>query len=188
MGKNKRRQIECYDSFHEVPLNCDSAEEVDFVEWCSEAAKLNVIQDFIYQPEPILLFDAVSYLDFQRKTRSLLQKHVYSPDFYITFNPGAFPALAKQFKIPYDQMSQASSSIYLDIKGAFQRNGGDRSFSLNQKWVFQKTGIYINKIVPVKFFETCGCPQSCFLSKVLKKPRKAYTGFKTISQAFGLQT
>ena len=48
MGKNKKRQIECYDSFHEVPLNCDSAEEVDFVEWCSEAAKLNVIQDFIY--------------------------------------------------------------------------------------------------------------------------------------------
>ena len=188
MGKNKRRQLECYDTFHNVTLSCDSAEEVDFIEWCSEAARLSVIQDFIYQPEPIQLFDAVSYLDFQGKKRSLLQQHIYSPDFCIKFIPGAFPVLAKQFKVPYDRMSQASSSIYLDIKGAFQRNGGDRSFSLNQKWVFQKTGIYVNKIVPVKFFEVWGCPQACFLSKVLKKPRKMYIGFKTISQTFGLQT
>ena len=64
MGKNKRRQLECYDSFHKVKLDCDSIEECDFIEWCSEAASLNIIKDFIYQPESIKLFDAVSYLDF----------------------------------------------------------------------------------------------------------------------------
>ena len=188
MGKNKRRQIECYDTFHNQSLSCDSVEECDFIEWCNEAASLSVIKDFIYQPDSIVLFDSTSYLDFQGKKKSLLKQHVYSPDFCIIFDPGAFPLLAKQFKVQYDQMSQAASSIYLDIKGAFQRNGGDRSFSLNQKWVFQKTGIYISKIVPAKFFASCGCPQACFLSKKLKKPRKMYVGFKTITQAFQIRT
>lgn len=188
MGKNKRRQLECYDSFHEQSLSCDSAEECDFIEWCCEAASLNIIKDFIYQPDPIQLFDAVSYLDFQGKKRSLLKQHVYSPDFCIIFDPSAFPLLAKQFKIPYDQMSQNASSVYLDVKGTFQRNGGDRSFSLNQKWVFQKTGIYVSKIIPENFFKECGCPQACFLSKKLKKARKKFIGFKTIAQAFSLDT
>ena len=48
MGKNKRRQLECYDTFHEKQLSCDSAEEVDFVAWCCEAAKLGIIKDFSY--------------------------------------------------------------------------------------------------------------------------------------------
>ena len=185
MGKNKRRQIECYDSFHEKKLECDSVEECDFIEWCCEAASLSIIKDFIYQPEPIKLFDATSYLDFQGKKKSLLRDHVYSPDFCIIFDPGAFPLLAKQFKIPYEQMSLASSSIYLDVKGTFQRNGGDRSFSLNQKWVFQKTGIYVSKIIPEKFFKDCGCPQACFYSKKLKKLRAKFKDFQTIAQVFG---
>lgn len=188
MGKNKRRQLSCYDSFHKIQLNCDSVEECDFIEWCSEAASLKIIKDFIYQPESIKLFDAVSYLDFQGKKKSLLRDHVYSPDFCIIFDPGTFLILAKQFKIPYDQVSLNESSVYLDVKGTFQRNGGDRSFSLNQKWVFQKTGIYVSKIIPENFFKECGCPQACFLSKKLKKARKKFIGFKTIAQAFRLET
>ena len=184
MGKNKRRQLECYDTFHERQLSCDSVEEVDFLEWCCEAASLGIIKDFIYQPEPIKLFDAVGYVDANGKKKSLLRDHIYSPDFCIIFDPRAFRTLCIQFKVTIAQASLESSRVYLDIKGTFQRNGGDRSFSLNQKWVFQKTGIYISKIVPEKFFEACGCPQACFLSKKLKKPRKIYQGFKTLSEVF----
>lgn len=188
MGKNKRRQIGCFDSFHRVEVQCDSLEECDFLCWCSEAASLKVIHDFVYQPEPVKLFDAASYLDFQGKKKSLLRDHVYSPDFIVKFDPGAFQALAKQFKVPYEQMHLDEVSAYLDVKGTFQRNGGDRSFSLNQKWVFQKTGTYVVKLIPEKFFAECGCPQACFLSKKLKKARKKFIGFKTISQAFGMTT
>ena len=48
MGKNKRRQLECYDSFHDKKLECDSAEECDFIAWCCEAASLGIVKDFIY--------------------------------------------------------------------------------------------------------------------------------------------
>lgn len=37
-GKNKRRQLEAYDSLHDAILSVDSAEEVDFVNWLCEAA------------------------------------------------------------------------------------------------------------------------------------------------------
>lgn len=38
VGKNKRRQLEAYDSLHSVMLSVDSQEEVDFVNWLCEAA------------------------------------------------------------------------------------------------------------------------------------------------------
>ena len=37
-GKNKRKQIEVFDSLHGMTLSVDSQEEVDFVNWCCEAA------------------------------------------------------------------------------------------------------------------------------------------------------
>lgn len=187
MGKNKRRQLECYDSFHQKQISCDSIEECDFMEWCCEAARLGIIKDFTYQPEPIKLFDATSYIDVQKKKKSLLRDHVYSPDFCIIFDPRVSQTLCIQFKVPYDKSLLESSSVYLDVKGTFQRNGGDRSFSLNQKWVFQKVGIYVSKVIPEKFFKECGCPQACFYSKKLKKPRVKFKGFKTIAQVFSIK-
>lgn len=187
MGKNKRRQLECYDSFHQKKLECDSIEECDFVEWCCEAASLGIIQDFIYQPEPIKLFEATYYIDASKKKKILLRDHVYSPDFNIIFDPRTSRKLCIQFKVPYDQTSLESTSIYLDIKGTFQRNGGDRSFSLNQKWVFQKTGTYVSKVIPEKFFKECGCPQACFYSKKLKKRRKMFLGCKSVAQVFEIE-
>lgn len=37
-GKNRRKQIEVEDSIHGAVLSVDSQEEVDFVNWCCEAA------------------------------------------------------------------------------------------------------------------------------------------------------
>ncbi len=46
MGKNKRKQIQHFDTFHNCAVACDSAEECDFFDWCCEAAKLGFIKDF----------------------------------------------------------------------------------------------------------------------------------------------
>lgn len=185
-GNNKRRTFKQYDSFHNVDLEVDSAEECDFIEWCCEAAQLKVIKDFEYQPKPISLSEPINFIDAKGKRRSLLRDHVYTPDFRIQIDPRASQKLCIQFKVPYEAMNLESFDVYLDVKGTFQRNDGGRAFSINQKWVYQKTGIYINKIVPVKFFAECGCPKACFLSKKTKKPRKMYLGFQTISQIFSI--
>lgn len=181
-GRNKRRQLECFDVFHNQTLLCDSQEECDFIQWCSEATQLSIINDYEYQPEPFMLFDAVSYETLNGKKRSLLQKHQYSPDFIVTFNPQISQTLSNAFKLSHDQFLQSEVKVYLDVKGVFQRNGSGRAFSLNQKWVYQKFGIYVQKLVPCEFFKDCGCPVLCFTSLKTKRIRSMYKGFQTISE------
>ena len=182
MGKNKRRQIQHHDSFHDVDVLCDSIEECDFIDWCSEAASKGLIIDFTYQPEPIKLFDAVKYKTFDKKDRTLFREHIYSPDFIVEFDPRSSQTLCKAFKLSYEDSQKESFQAYLDVKGTFQRNDGGRSFSLNQKWVYQKTGIYVQKIVPKEFFKLYGCPLNCFITRKTKKKRKIYSGYPGIDQ------
>ena len=184
MGKNKRKQISCFDEFHNVEVQCDSIEECDFLAWCSEMAQQKLIYDFTYQPESIKLFDKVDYIAYDGKKKSLFREHVYSPDFIIQINPRTSNILCKELKIPYEAMNLESFSVYLDVKGTFQRADGGRAFSLNQKWVYQKTGIYVMKLVPKEFFKKCGCPSNCFLTQKTKKLRKMYSGMKDIKQIF----
>ena len=187
MGKNARRQIEYIDTFHNVALSCDSLEECDVLDWCIEAAQLGIIQDFVYQPPPIKLSDAVTYVAWNNKSRTLLREHIYSPDFCITFDPRKFQTLCKYFKMSFNDSQQESFQVYLDVKGTFQRNDGGRAFSINQKWVYQKTRIYVHKAVPKEFFAECGCPQACFVTRKTGKLRKAFKDYKSIKETFCIQ-
>lgn len=186
-GKNKRRQLEQFDDFHNVKILCDSQEEVDFIAWCSEAAQLGIIIDYEYQPEAFQLFDPVTCINSKGKKYSLLRKHSYSADFIIQFNPQTSRMLIDEFKIPYDKISSNNVKVYLDIKGTFQRNGTGRSFSINQKWVYQKYQIYIQKLIPIEFFKKCGCPMKCFRSLKTNKPRPMFKGFMTIPYVFKIE-
>jgi len=105
IGKNKRRQIEIEDRIHDVILSVDSQEECDTLEWLSECVELSVINDFIYQPEPFLLSEPVKYIDASNKQKTLFQEHKYTADWSLTFTPSAFICLAKEFKVPFSQLS-----------------------------------------------------------------------------------
>lgn len=86
--------------------------------------------------------------------------------------------------MPYSELSSNSCSVFIDTKGTFNRNS--RSFGTDRKWVWQKFKTYIYELVPQKFFKEFGVPESCRLTEKTKKPRSAYKGFKSISEAFGL--
>ena len=184
MGKNKRRQIPYIDSFHKTNVLCDSIEECDMLEWCCEAAQLKLIDDFEYQPQSIPLFESIDYLNVDNKRRVLLRDHVYSPDFKIIFCPRSSTKLCREFKLSIAQAQQDSFQVHLDVKGTFQKADGGRVFSINQKWVYQKTGIYVLKLVPKDFFQTCGCPQACFYTRKANRTRKAFQGYQSIKDAF----
>lgn len=188
MGKNKRRQIVYRDSFHGVDVNCDSLEECDVIDWCSEAAQLGVLEDFQYQPPSIQLSESINIVGHDKKKKVLLREHVYSPDFMIEFDPRSYETLCKEFKLTLQQSQMPSFQVYLDVKGQFQKADGGRAFSLNQKWVYQKTGIYIAKLVPKDFFKRCGCPQCCFFTRKKHQLRKAYEGLKPIPEMLHLKT
>ena len=184
-GKNKRRQFEVYDNVHSCTLSVDSSEEVDFIEWLNEAYELSIIDDFQYQPESFMLFENVKYVDVYGKTKSLFQEHVYSCDFKIMFDANKFKELAKELKVPNEQLSSTQVSAYIDTKGMFNRNS--RSFTTDRKWVWDRYHVYIAEIIPNKFFAKFGVPIKCFLSKKTKKPRKIFNGMMSIKQAFQIE-
>lgn len=183
MGKNTRRQLEIFDRLHSKTVYVDSVEESDMFNWLCEAAELGLILDFQYQPEPIKLFDSVDYVNSKNKKRNLFREHVYTPDFIIKVKPGSVPDLDILFKIPYDRVTQSEYDVYVDVKGTFMSNDGGRSFSINQKWVYQLTGIYVQKIVPKDFFKKAGCPKESFVTRKTNKSRKMFAGYPSISQS-----
>lgn len=183
-GKNKRRQITCYDDIHRQELSVDSQEEVDTLAWLSEATKLSVINDFSYQPPSFHLFDSVKYQDIDGKTKTLFREHEYTPDWVLDFTPSAQAQLAKELRVSYCQLSDLHCSVFIDSKGAF--NITERAFGYNQKWLWQKFKTYVYKLVPKKFFQKCGCPEACKTTKKAKKPRKMFQGFPSLREALKL--
>ena len=80
----------------------------------------------------------------------------------------------------------ASIVVWVDIKGAFNRNGGDRIFSVHQKLVYEKFKIFIHKIVPKDFFTQLGIAKGC-LKTPTGRASKIYTNYNFIDKVFGLR-
>lgn len=177
MGKNKRRQIAYFDSVHNVNVECDSQEEIDVFNWMIEAVNRGLVIDFAYQPPSYKLSDTVKYIGLDNKERTLFREHIYSPDFKLTFCPAKAMKLAKELKVSINQADANELPVYIDVKGTFARSDGGRSFSINQKWVMQKHGIYIYKLVPKDFFKLFGVPKASTLTAKTKKPRKMFLSY-----------
>ena len=75
-----------------------------------------------------------------------------------------------------------ANRVIIDIKGSFNRHGGDREFSINQKWVFYKYGDYVNKVIPEKLFKSTWCPQGARLTEKTKQVKIKYSKCKTIEE------
>ena len=91
------------------------------------------------------------------------------------------------FKISVNDVdSDGDVVIYCDIKGAFNRFGGDRILPIHQKLVMEKYHVYINKLVPKDIFKTLGVPKACTFTTKTKKPRKMYYGYSLIASCFNL--
>jgi len=47
----------------------------------------------------------------------------------------------------------------VDVKGSYSQNDAWRRFSIDQKWVYQKFGVYVNKIIPHPAIDKKGKPR-----------------------------
>jgi hypothetical protein len=148
-------------------MNYESKEEVYFSWWIDELTKAGIIQDIKYQPKSFILSDKfnikfIEHLKTKTKERSvnILADHIYTADWLIRWNKKAhlkvyasiddelthtikrYPLLANHNKEKDYYFS------VVDVKGTFNQNDAWRRFSIDQKWVMQKYGIYVQKIVP----------------------------------------
>lgn len=148
----------------------DSTEEKEFYMWCEEAVEHGVISGFIYQPPSFDLSAKKVYLGGNSKgksvNRELLKKHIYTPDFI----------LVGCDTLPLKKKYQNSNTVYIDVKGGFQKHRGGQEFSVNQKWVYDKFTIYVHKVVPEEFFKATWVPEEAKWTPKRTKIQKKYIG------------
>ncbi len=146
----------------------DSDEEETFWDWCSEAYKADIIEEFVYQPESFDIFPKVEYiLPTQLKTkvrydnRELLKPMTYTPDFKITGkNLNKFHKhKLNMFLNMSAVLTDLITDYYIDVKGTFAASGGDAKFSIVQKALWHSNGIYVNKLIPSTFFYFAWLPE-----------------------------
>jgi hypothetical protein len=113
-----------------------------------------------------------------KKQRTLFREHCYSPDFLICLKP-EYESLCSEFKVVSD------GKIYIDVKGTFNLTA--RSFSIDQKLVYQKYGFYIYKLIPKEFMKKFGILEEFRFTQKTKKPSKVFDGYRTIEDVFGFK-
>jgi len=161
----------------------DSREEIEFYMWLDEAANHGLIFDgFTYQPMPYELSSKRTRLEVkQLKTKTkkvekhLLHPHKYTADFQ-------FRLTMKGERLNIFIADRSTGLVVVDVKGGFNQHGGDREFSINQKWVFDKYGVYVNKVVPEKLFEASWCPVEARLTEKTRQVKKKYENCRTIEE------
>jgi hypothetical protein len=130
-----------------------SDEELYFSWWLDELVEKGIIHKWHYEFEPFVLSERVC-----KNGKTLLQSHDYTPDFFILWTLKYIPAVKISISSGKDLFS------LVDVKGGYSNNFNDMRFPLNQKWVMEKFGLYVNKIIPVSGFRINSKQE-----KVLKK-------------------
>ena len=153
-------------------LNFDSKEEKYFYYWLEEIKTLGFI-DKIERGDEIAFTLSEKVVDtrkVQMKTKdkdvefSLLQPHVYTPDFRITWNQSAKGKFfsVSNFDDRFLFVANSGGISYIEIKPAFDAQNMTRLFGINQKWMMQKFGIFVQKIIPYKTGKKAG---NCFFKE-----------------------
>lgn len=145
-----------------------SKEEIYFSWWLDELIDSGHLLKYEYEQDSYVMSQKKTYtyikqLKTKAKTLSstLLNEHRYTPDFVLYWNQ-------EKSKLPFLKDVDGSTKIdnhdliyqrptepfsVIDVKGTFNRHRGDQEFSINQKWTYDKYGIYVNKVVPQKLFK-----------------------------------
>ncbi len=192
MGKNKRSKLIFHDDIRDIDVEVDSAEEWHIYAWVMEAVKLGIVKEYDYQPPPFKLSESHTYMPLYSpdgiiKERSLVQDHEYTSDFKLTLAKEYLPIYWSAFKISNkDTDANGDVVVWFDVKGKFNKFDGGRILSIHQKLVYEKYGVYINKIVPVEFFRIVGVPKRCRYSIKTKKISHIYDGYNYVETMFKL--
>lgn len=151
-------------SIDNTAFGYDSEDEYYFECLLSELRELGLVDNWKYQPKPFTLSENVKGI--KKKVKSfktkpdeivdteyiIFQDKIYTADYFIVFTPKGKDVLYSDVKnafcnTPFKANKKGDSYFcVIDIKGGFVQHNMDRELSLIQKWVYQRTGIYVQMI------------------------------------------
>jgi len=142
-------------------IKCDSFDEIFFLDWVFELMEMGYVKTVARAPTCQLSppFNHRYYKPLKTKQRSevqtLLNKHVYTPEFYLEWEEKAkdifFQYLdeTKKITLPIVAQFNTSTNAYyslFEVKPKFDQQNMERLFRINQKWVMQVTGKFVNLV------------------------------------------
>jgi hypothetical protein len=182
-----------------------SDEELFFYYYLEELKEIGVVNNFNTKCKSFQLSPRVEYPFYTiKKTKkgttskeefkTVLNEHVYTPDFEVDWNfrspyihyfvSGRLNQLRNPYttypinkEIPFYSLSP-QPYMCIEVKPAFDHQGMQRLFSVNQKWIYHNHKIYVQKIIPQTLFEKTFTPK-----KVINDPDMIYKVGKNIGQS-----
>jgi len=138
-----------------------SDEEWYYSWYLDELVNIGIINRYMYETNTFTLSKAKSYpllTIMKTKTklteRSLLEEHVYTPDFLIEWNEEYLNRFYRiindetcTVKCPYFAVRSTKDGkpyTFIEVKGDFDRNNMTRLFKITQKWLYDKYGLYVD--------------------------------------------
>lgn len=177
----------------------DSFEEEIFHQYLLELQDRKIISN-IEKPASLVLSEAVP-IKIGKKEVNLLNEHIYTGDFkfevieelplFQTLHETLISPKQRKQAVIYTQGEDISKSYdvdgdyhercFVEVKGNYDNNNMTRLFSLNQKWVYQRYGIYYNLVKVPKIFEKTFTPEA-YLKTATGKDRKINFKVKLIDE------
>lgn len=186
----------------------ESTEELWISYYLDELLTAGFITYWKYQPKTYTLFEPFTYewkneLTKKNKTKAsaLIRGHEYTPDFIMVWHEKArylfFNSIEDKINLKGANFIAHSGNnlSVIDVKPQFDMQNMTRLFTINQKWMMDKFGLYVQKIIPVKetkhyhkignkdkkvfshstwsgIFPNTFTPERYFFTDVSMKPRK----------------
>lgn len=166
----------------------DSKGEVYFYWYLSELFDNGFIFRFAAQPQTFELARRQEYSwtkMLKTKTKpmvsTILQGHSYTPDFLILWTKKSRNIFYNTSDDVYNlrrniflakKYTFGQEVSYIEVKPEFGKHGSFRWFTISQKWVYQKYGIYIQKINPVSIFQRTFTPGRYLITDGGRQTRK----------------
>lgn len=168
-------------------IEWESFEELAFLYWAFELKNQGYIKSIRRSPSFLLSDSMVHDFVVQMKTKSkpaselVMHGHSYTPEFIIEWERKAFDKIVchinkqERYDTPFIAQTVSADmtklSSFVEIKPLFDQNNMERLFRINQKWMWQKHGIYVNLIKPQELFKKTFTPSE-YLRTPTGKPRK----------------
>lgn len=159
-------------------IEYDSLEELAFLQWASELQKLGYIKS-IQRADSYLLSDSIinNYSEkvgtsSRPKAQTLLQGHSYTPEFMIVWTQKARDLLVWEMeennkfdKFFIGTRDNREYRTLVEVKPLWDQNNMERLFKLNQKWMWQKHGLFVNLVKCPDLFDKTFTPKEFLTTK-----------------------
>lgn len=174
--------------------NFDSDMELWFSWWLNELVEAGYVIDYT-DAKTYLLSEKLDYqyLDKKKtksilKEQSLIQQHVYTPDFDIRWHKSALgifinpPITALELndnsvvcrntqlnKLDKDLFIKSGDAMLVETKGGYSKFGGLKENSINRKWLFARYRIFVNLVKVPDIFAKTFTPKKFLLTSTGKQ-------------------